>query len=96
MEIIAPQLRGILTFPGFANDEDWYVFLFTATDFTGTLKECEEGELAWVDKTKLNELPMHDGDYLFLQWMQEHDGVFSGKFIYKDGEFTGEHNLIKY
>ena len=96
LQITDPRLRGILTFPGFANEEDWYVFLFTATDFTGTLKECEEGELEWVDKTKLDELPMHDGDRHFLRYIQEYDGVFSAKFMYKNGVFTGEHSATHY
>jgi len=84
LSITNPQLRGILTFPGFANEEDWYVFLFTATEFTGELKECKEGNLAWIHKSKLNELPMHAGDMYFLKWIDQHDGIFSAKHIYKD------------
>ena len=83
-----PTLKGILTFPGFSKDEDWYVFLFAATDFTGALKPCEEGELAWVDKDKINDLPMHEGDYHFLEWMDRYDNVFSAKFTY-------ENNVLK-
>jgi len=84
LSIQNPQLRGILTFPGFANEEDWYVFLFTATEFTGELKECKEGKLAWIDKSKLNQLPMHAGDKYFLEWVDRHDGIFSAKYIYKE------------
>ena len=32
-----PRLRGILTFPAFAKEEDWYVYLFTIHDFEGDL-----------------------------------------------------------
>ena len=28
-------LRGVITFPGFAADEDWYTFLFVIDDFEG-------------------------------------------------------------
>ena len=83
LQISSPKLRGILTFPGFKED-DWYVFLFTAADFTGTLKSCEEGELVWVDKDKIHELPMYEGDYYFLKWIQEYEGIFSVKYVYED------------
>jgi len=85
LTISTPQLRGIMTFPKFAKQkEDWYVFLFTATAFSGTIKPCNEGELVWVDKSKLSGLPMHEGDYHFLKCMQEYEGVFSAKYIYED------------
>ena len=85
LRIQSPKLRGILTFPGDFNNEDWYVFLFTATDFAGELKQCEEGELAWIDKDKLNDLPMHEGDYHFLRMIQQCDGIFSTKHTYENG-----------
>lgn len=82
LSIISPQLKGMLTFPGGFDGEDWYVFLFTVSRFLGVLKECTEGNLAWIDKDKLGELPMHEGDKLFTQWMQENKGIFSVKFEY--------------
>ncbi|MCL2361578.1 MAG: 8-oxo-dGTP diphosphatase [Defluviitaleaceae bacterium] len=87
LHIKNPQLRGILTFPGFFKQEDWYVFLFVATEFTGEMQPCEEGKLVWVDKNKLNELPMHGGDRYFLKWLDEHKGIFSAKYIYEHGVF---------
>jgi len=80
-----PVLKGILTFPSFSKQEDWYVFLFAATDFTGEAKPCNEGELAWIDKDMVCKLPMHEGDYLFLKWMEEYPGVFSAKLSYENG-----------
>jgi len=84
-----PQLKGVLTFPAFSKDEDWYVFLFVITKFTGELKPCTEGELVWVDKDELNGLPMHEGDYLFIKRMQEYEGVFSAKFEYEGTKLKG-------
>jgi len=86
LHITAPVLRGILTFPSdtFNQDDDWYVFLFTASNYSGTLKESDEGELAWIDKQRLDDLPMHEGDRYFLRWIQEHTGIFSAKYIYEN------------
>ncbi|MFR2511044.1 MAG: hypothetical protein ACLS9K_01945 [Lachnospira eligens] len=39
--------------------------VFTADGF-GELIECDEGELAWVDKEEVPELPTWEGDRYFL------------------------------
>src|SRR5512133_86934 len=36
---------GLLTFPGFANDEDWYAFVFVSDRFSGELIDSPEGDL---------------------------------------------------
>ena len=38
LRIQNPTLRGFLTFPGFFGEEDWYVFMFVAKNFTGEVK----------------------------------------------------------
>ena len=94
LQVKAPRLRGILTFPGFGQD-DWYVFLFTATEFSGKVTTCAEGELAWVDKGALPALPMHEADYLFLEWLDVYPGLFSAKFVY-DGDVLANCELAAY
>ena len=83
LTVYNPILKGIMTFNEFSNDK-WYVFLFTSREFSGELKTCDEGELAWVRKDSLDSLPMHDGDRLFMKWMTECYGVFSVKFNYEE------------
>ncbi len=53
-------LKGLLTFPLFARDEDWYAFVFVATDFEGSLIESPEGTLQWIDDAKLLDLNLWD------------------------------------
>jgi len=89
-----PVLKGILTFPLFANDEDWYAFVFVATQFEGILVDSNEGELAWIDDDKLLSLPLWEGDLMFLPYLDE-EGFFSGKFVYKDGRLI-DHNMLFY
>jgi len=86
LRVSNPSLKGILTFPGFANDEDWYAFVFVFTNFEGELTESDEGNLAWIDDSKLLDLNLWQGDLIFIPWLS-HPGFFSGKFIYKDGQF---------
>lgn len=89
-----PLLKGFLTFPRFANDEDWYAFVFVARKIEGQLIESEEGVLKWIDDEHLLNLDLWEGDLIFLPWL-ERPGIFSGKFIYREGKLV-EHNVVFY
>lgn len=89
-----PLLRGILTFPLFDDFEDEYTFLFTATDFKGEIIDSPEGNLEWIEDSKVLDLNLWEGDKEFLKWLE--DGrFFSGKLSYKNGNLV-EHNVIFY
>ena len=49
--------------------EGEYMYLFTADGFEGALKECNEGDLQWVSREFLNQLPKWEGDEIFLNLM---------------------------
>lgn len=89
-----PELKGFLTFPAFDDEEDWYVFVFIAREFSGRLKESEEGELEWIDWEKVFSLPLWEGDKYFLEWLRQ-DGFFSAKFIYKNSRYIA-HSVVFY
>ena len=46
--VAKPVLKGIITFPEFTPDLDWYTYVFKVTEFEGELIECNEGTLEWV------------------------------------------------
>ena len=49
------------------------MFLFSADGFEGGLKECDEGDLCWISREFLNDLPKWEGDQIFLDLLwQEH------------------------
>lgn len=87
LTIIEPRLRGVLTFPAFKPGEDWLVFLYTATKFEGEVVACAEGDLEWVSDERLAELPLWEGDRIFLPWLEQ-ERFFSGKFTYVDGRLV--------
>ena len=89
-----PLLKGFLTFPKFANDEDWYAFVFVARKIEGQMIESDEGVLKWIDDEKLSKLDLWEGDLVFLPWL-ERPGIFSGKFIYREGKLV-EHTVNFY
>lgn len=82
LTMLNPRLRGIITFPAFdSQEEDWYAFLFTADTFTGELIDSPEGILRWIPDDQLLDLPLWEGDRIFLPWLNQ-PHFFSAKFIY--------------
>ena len=87
LSIIAPKMKGFITFPMFDGKDDWHVFIFTAENYEGELIESREGNLAWIPNDKISELNLWEGDSIFLKWLQG-DKFFSAKFVYKNGKFV--------
>ena len=81
LTVTAFRYRGIVTF---VSDEypTEYMHLFTCTDWVGQIKECDEGELAWIDKAELRALPMWAGDHIFLDLLERDVPFFSLKLVY--------------
>ena len=74
--------RGIVTFVSDKWDDE-QIHLFTVTGFTGEVKECDEGVLAWVDKSEIMDLPMWEGDKSFLPLINSDHPFFSMKIVYE-------------
>ena len=64
LELTRWQCRGIVTF--LSENDGEYMYLFTADGFAGQLKECDEGDLQWVSREFLDQLPKWEGDQIFL------------------------------
>ena len=73
---------GIVTF---VSDiwETEYMHIFHSDSFLGEIKECDEGELCWVEKEKLYSLPIWEGDKIFLKLIEENVPFFSLKLEYE-------------
>ena len=88
------QLRGIVTFVS----DEWgteYMHLFTSDDYEGEMHNCDEGELVWVPKHKIEELKLWEGDKVFLRLLDESREFFSLKLRY-EGENLVETVIKKY
>ena len=69
------RFRAVVTFVADGWDTE-YMHLFTATGYTGELKECDEGNLEWVPKEKVYDLPIWEGDKLFFRLIEDPDSPF--------------------
>ena len=84
--------RGIVTF---VSDEygTEYMHLFTATEYEGEINyHCDEGNLEWVKKEKIESLPIWEGDKVFFRLLDNEKRFFSLKLCYK-GEALVESTL---
>ncbi len=82
-----PVYRGIVTFISDRFETEW-MHLFTCTDFEGKIKECDEGVLEWVDKKALYEMPIWEGDKIFLDLLEQDVPFFSLKLSYVGDTLT--------
>ena len=77
------RYRAIVTFVS----DEWgteYMHLFTADRWEGTQKtECEEGELAWIDRDELLTKPIWEGDRIFLRLLDTDRPFFLLKLRYR-------------
>lgn len=80
----APRYRGILDFycPPWPAER---IHLYTCTEFTGTLTDCDEGTLEWVPKDQVDALPLWQGDKIFFRLLAEEASFFHLELTY-DGD----------
>lgn len=84
LRISNPLLKGVITFPEFDRLGDWYVFVFVASEFSGSIIDSPEGNLRWIPDKQLFDLNLWEGDRYFIPLL-EGEKFFSAKFVYKDG-----------
>ena len=83
--------RGIVSFCS-PNYETEQMHLFFAHNYEGTLREdCEEGDLQWISHEHLMELPMWEGDRIFLDLLPQNVPFFLLKLVY-----DAEGNLLSH
>ena len=84
--------RGLVTFVSNEFGTE-YMHLFHTDDFSGDLlDDCTEGNLEWIDKDKITELPLWEGDKIFLALLRQNVPFFSLKLVY-EGSTLVSHTL---
>ena len=80
----APRYRAIVDF----HRPPWQperMHLYTCAPFTGTPHPCNEGDLVWVAKDKVQSLPIWQGDKLFFDLLDRGADFFHLELFY-DGD----------
>ena len=71
LTIMKPCLRGVKQFP--IEGGRYLVFLFETTEFTGELRDSEEGKVAWYRRETVKDLPSVKDLEELLQMMERED-----------------------
>ena len=69
------RFRAVITFVA-ENYETEYIYLYTATGWTGEMTTCDEGNLEWVAKSRVQDLPIWEGDKVFFKLIEDPDSPF--------------------
>jgi 8-oxo-dGTP diphosphatase len=87
IEVRSARLRGTVSWPGFGDGgEDWFGFVFVVDAWTGAIPLCnDDGPLQWHRIEALGDLPMWEGDRLWLPLVFSDTPVFHGVMPYVDG-----------
>ena len=83
----APDYRGIVDFhcPPWVPER---MHLFTCRTFTGVQRVCDEGDLEWVDKDQVEQLPIWTGDKIFFRLLNEGAPFFHLQLWYEGDRLT--------
>lgn len=84
LRLIDPCLRGIITYV--IDDYDECAFLYTCNKYEGELSDCSEGELVFVKKNEVTDLPLWPGDKLMFSLLEERNDLFLLKLVYQNEE----------
>ncbi|MBQ8579373.1 MAG: 8-oxo-dGTP diphosphatase [Oscillospiraceae bacterium] len=76
------KCRGVVTFLTENEADGEYMYLFTADGFEGELTDCPEGDLQWVEREFLDQLPKWEGDQIFLDLLWQDAPFFLLKLRY--------------
>ena len=88
LDLLDARYRGIVRFRSDVYpDEDMH--LFTATRFEGEMTDCDEGELAWIDKGRLLALTLWEGDRIFLRLLDTRPDFFDLALQYRGEKLAG-------
>lgn len=82
LDLISYDKKGIVYFVLNGYIEEMYVY--TSSLFQGEEVECDEGELSWVDKDKILDLNLWEGDIHFVNKILNNEDFFVMKLIYND------------
>lgn len=76
------EKRGVIDF---ISDvcEDEVMHLYTAHSWVGEMTDCDEGVLQWVDKDQVCDLPLWEGDRVFLRLLTEDAPCFHLRLEYR-------------
>lgn len=83
LNLLSFKERGLVYFVLNGYEEEMYIY--TSKDYSGDIIECNEGDLVWVNKDKILDLPLWEGDKYFLEpLLNNNENYFIMRLIYEN------------
>ncbi len=95
LRLTSYRLHGLVTFLSDVCEPE-LMCVFTADAFDGEMIECDEGELAWVEKSDVLALPTWEGDRVFLERLLSGDDRFFSIKLRYEGDKLVEKKITDY
>ena len=95
LRLTSYRLHGLVTFLSDVCEPE-LMCVFTADAFDGEMVECDEGELAWVEKSDVLGLPTWEGDRVFLERLLSGDERFFSIKLRYEGDKLVEKKITDY
>ena len=92
LDLLSFKERGIVYFVLNGYEEEMYIY--TSSDFKGEMITCNEGELYWISKDKIYEVPLWEGDRYFIDLLLKESPYFKMRLIYKDDVLIKKEDVI--
>ena len=91
LDILKYKKCGIVYF----HDDDYHeaMHLFLVTKYKGELGECDEGDLKFIKKEEVFNLPIWEGDKIFLKYLLTNEPYFELKLFY-EGDTLVDHQRV--
>ncbi len=68
LSIQSIEQRGMIDFH-YEDKESEKIYVYTTRSFTGVIHECNEGQLSWINKNRVLDLNLWEGDRIFLNYI---------------------------
>ena len=85
LTVVAPRLVGVKQFP--IENGRFVVFLFKATEWAGTLASSDEGQMEWIEYSRLSEISTVD-DFDELLRVMNSPELTEFQYIVSEDEWT--------
>lgn len=102
IKLINPLLRGVIlfdnlerVFDNWPNPDDFYVYYYSAKEYSGKLKGSDEGVPFWASLEKIDSLPKNEGDELIYEWLKDGRN-FIGVIKHKGKELDESGTFVDY
>lgn len=90
LTVINPCLQMITSETGSDPNYNWLLFIFRGAEFSGRIKDCNEGVLSWVPRQQVSDLRIPDVDRQLLPFILDDSQRYFVRLSYNDQHQVAE------